>query len=77
MPLVDRAVASYGVALTEAGEEEARQTAILALAAHPDVEALVARERSRLADQGSGVQVTRGAAHLEAAARRKRGTGRR
>jgi hypothetical protein len=73
--LVDRAVAPYAHVLTPEGMAKARETATFALATHPDVEALLARERgrARIAQQGSGVQATRSAGRLEDVARRKQG----
>ena len=73
--LVDRAVAPYEHALTPQGLAEARERALFALTTHPDLDAILDRERARVAQQGSGVQPTRSAARLEAVARRKLGTG--
>jgi hypothetical protein len=71
--LVDRAVAPYEHALTTPeGVAEAREKATLALAAHPDIDAILEQERARLAKQGSGVQAKRSAGRLEEVARSKR-----
>ena len=70
--LVDRAVAPYAHVLTPEGVVEARERATFALATHPDIDALLERERARLAKQGSGVQVKRGAGRLEEVARQNR-----
>jgi hypothetical protein len=75
--LVDRAVAPYEHALTPAGRAEARETATLALAMQPEIDAMLVRERARLAQKGSGLQPTRSAEQLRDAARRRpRKTGR-
>jgi hypothetical protein len=70
--LVDRAVRPVEQALTPEGVAAARRTATFALAARPDFDALLERERARLA-KGSGVQPTRNTARLEEAAQRVRG----
>ena len=70
--LVDRAVAPYEHALAPEGVAEARERATLALAAHPDIDAILEQERARLAKQGSGVQATRSAGRLEEVARRRK-----
>lgn len=73
--LVDRAVAPYERLMTLEGLAEARETATMALATRSDIEALLSRERERLARQGSGVQPVRSADRLAEVTRRKRGTG--
>jgi len=77
LSLVDGAVASYEHVLTPEGVAEARDTALFALTTHPDVDALLVRERARIAEQASGVQLTGSAARLEDVARRARAKGRR
>jgi hypothetical protein len=58
------------------GLAEARETAMFALVTHPDLDAILERERARLAKQGSGVQATRSAGRLaDVARRRKQGKG--
>jgi hypothetical protein len=76
LSLVDRAVAPYEHVLTPEGVAEARETAMFGLTTHPDIDAILERERARLAQQGSGVQVTRSAGRLQDMARRKQGQGR-
>ncbi len=77
LSLVDRAVASYEHVLTPEGVAVARDTALFALTTHPDVDALLVRERARIAEQASDVQLTGSAARLEDVARRTRAKGRR
>jgi hypothetical protein len=72
--LTDRAVRPYERFLTPKGVAEARQTAIFGLLMRQDLDALLERERARLAKQGSGVQPTRSTAHLGESARRVRRT---
>jgi hypothetical protein len=74
--LVDRAVAPYEHALTPEGVAEARETAIFGLTTHPDVDAILERERARIAQQASGVQATRSTGRLADVARRKQGRAR-
>ena len=71
--LVDRAVAPYEAALTPKGLAEAHQMAMFALATHPDIQPVLERVRSKLA-QGSSVRPTRSADRLEEVARRRKQT---
>jgi hypothetical protein len=70
--LVDRAVAPYERALTAEGLAKAREMAIFSLATRTDIDALLERERARIAE--SGVQSIRNADRLAEVAHRKRGT---
>jgi hypothetical protein len=75
--LVDRAVRPFERALTPEGVAKARRTATFGLLTRPDRDALLERERARLAKQGSGVQPSRSGLQLDEVTRRSQGNGER